>query len=1272
MNSARSMFSGSLGKMMPTSGGLVYNMKKYLLRILITSIFLPLLFDTSLIYAQSHQQADQYFIEAQELEKQGNYLEAAKMSEKAVREERKSSSPRMDVLASELNQAGSYYYLVGQYDKAIEYYKEALGIDEGLENEAGIARDLNSLGMAYNSWDKYEKAINCFEEALEINRKLGMDADAAVSLNNIGLVYDSWGHYDRAIAYYEEALVIDKKLENDAGIAISLNNIGMVYSAWGKYDKAITCFEESLAMNNSLGQDDQVAVTLNNIGYVYDSRGQYDKAIEYYEKALVIDRRLGREASIAEDLNNIGMVYDSYGLYDKAITYFEEALSENERMKIDYQVATNLNNIGSVYTSIGHYDKAIEYFEEALNIDRKLGRKADIALDLNNIGAVYNSQGEYKTAIRYYLESIAIIEELRKTATGDIRMDYLASQIVTYQGLTSAYIRDSNISAAFRTIELSRAKLLTERLSGDESEIRLPEVSDIQRSIGKDTVVIVYANVGWEDMVRITISSDEITGKEVSVKSFIQSSIASYEEPIMNLLENQRGVKVVKKTPFHTGRVEAMSDFDNIINYYRSLIMNTVSEDARGVEVVGIEKFKRVHMEKTGELAKSLYELLIDPLDSQIKDKKNMIIVPDGTLAFIPFETLIDRDGKYLVEEYRVSYVQSMGTRELIRKREYREDRKPLLAFGGAVYDEVSYDVEMVENEKQLGYLARNLRQDLEEERGVEVVYSSLGVGPWKNLPGTLSEVRNIKKVVKKSDIFTGTNVSEKNIKELSANGTLSDYKVLHFATHGLSVPEIPELSAVVLSQFKDNRGREDGYLRMGEIASLDMKADLVNLSACDTGLGKLFGGEGVVGLTQSFLIAGANAVSVSLWRVEDESTSQFMVSMYGMAQDEDVKYVDAMAEVKRRFISGDFGEGYKAPYYWAPFVYYGRDYSNVKEKEEHATEKHKPEKIEPPLEKEESGLQEKPGSTVEREPLNIRIQTRTYDNGEYTGEYKDDKRHGQGTYTWHDGLTYTGEWEDDKVSGQGTKTWPEGDRYVGTFRDYKLDGHGTYTFPDGTKYIGEWKDDRLSGQGTKISPDGDKYTGAFKDYAMEGYGTYTGSDGAKYAGEWKSDRRHGQGTYTGNDGDEYAGGWENDEMSGYGVRTWPDGNKYTGEWSSGKMNGQGTFVWADGTKYVGEWNDGEMYGYGTKIWTNGEKYVGEWKNFGMEGYGTYNWPDGGKYVGEWKDNRMHGQGTRTWIDGSKYVGEYKDDIEAGGWYYWPNGTKGWTYKDAQGNWVSE
>jgi CHAT domain-containing protein len=312
-------------------------------------------------------------------------------------------------------------------------------------------------------------------------------------------------------------------------------------------------------------------------------------------------------------------------------------------------------------------------------------------------------------------------------------------------------------------------------------------------------------------------------------------------------------------------------------------------------------------------------------MEGQIKGKKNIIIVPDGILAFVPFETLIGENGKYLVEDFRVSYVQSMGIREFVSERRYSEDRKPLLAFGGAVYEEVAYNEEMIKNETQLAFLTRNIYTDLENQRSVRNAYGALGI-KWNNLPGTLSEVNNIKDLVKKADVFTGRDVTEEKIKELSGNGKLSKYKVLHFATHSRVVQEAPVLSAVVLSQFENEQGREDGFLCMGEIAKLDIKADFVSLSACETGLGKIYGGEGVVGLTQSFLLAGANAVSVSLWQVADESTSQYMVSMYDRVQDKDISYADAMTEVKRRFISGDFGDKYKSPYFWAPFVYYGKD----------------------------------------------------------------------------------------------------------------------------------------------------------------------------------------------------------------------------------------------------------------------------------------------------------------------------------------------------------
>ncbi|MCD6365903.1 MAG: CHAT domain-containing protein, partial [Bacteroidales bacterium] len=346
-------------------------------------------------------------------------------------------------------------------------------------------------------------------------------------------------------------------------------------------------------------------------------------------------------------------------------------------------------------------------------------------------------------------------------------------------------------------------------------------------------------------------------------------------------------------------------------------------------------------------MGKELYKFLFGSIETQLAGKDELIIIPDGILSFLPFETLIMPDGRYLIEKYNIKYTQSLTVSGIIDRRKYRQNRKTLLAFGGAVYDEISYETDIIKAEKQLENLKNETLLALNRGQSTRNAYNKLGIARWENLPGTLTEVKSIQYIVKNSDIFTGESVNESKIKSLSKKGDLKKYKVIHFATHGLVVPEIPELSAIVLSLSKDEKNNEDGYLTMNEIAGLDINADFVNLSACETGLGKIYGGEGVVGLTQSFLIAGANGLSVSLWQVADESTMKFMIGVYKLVQEKGLSYDKAITEMKRAFISGavstekyDKNRGfiikkvdlnnkkpndYSSPFYWAPFVYYGK-----------------------------------------------------------------------------------------------------------------------------------------------------------------------------------------------------------------------------------------------------------------------------------------------------------------------------------------------------------
>ena len=412
-------------------------------------------------------------------------------------------------------------------------------------------------------------------------------------------------------------------------------------------------------------------------------------------------------------------------------------------------------------------------------------------------------------------------------------------------------------------------------------------------------------------MIQFVVTREEVYGLEKSVFNFVKSEMKKYGLTLELTEEAYQKLKAKKKMYQEQIKVSVdKEDFiEYIINYYRTLLIHPPPRNSGEAENIG----------------RMLYDLLVKPLSDHIKNKKEILIIPDGILNFLPFETLIDENRKYLVESYHIRYTHSMSVLELIENRRYSDNRRPLIAFGGAVYDEVRCKVDMVENEAQLAFLKKKIYSANLNKNSVRDVYAALRVSRWVNLPGTLHEVNAIAKIVKDSEKVIGEDVTEDKIKALSQGGELSNYKVIHFATHGFIMPALPELSALVLSQFEKERGNEDGYLRIGEIAELHINADFVNLSACETSLGKIYGGEGVVGLTQAFLVAGANGVSASLWQVDDESTCQFMTAIYRCVEEKQVGYAEAITQTKRLFIRGDFGELYQAPFYWAPFVYYGK-----------------------------------------------------------------------------------------------------------------------------------------------------------------------------------------------------------------------------------------------------------------------------------------------------------------------------------------------------------
>jgi len=392
---------------------------------------------------------------------------------------------------------------------------------------------------------------------------------------------------------------------------------------------------------------------------------------------------------------------------------------------------------------------------------------------------------------------------------------------------------------------------------------------------------------------------------------------------------------------------DAMGIDTNIINNYKDILLTTLiykddngdlvfnifSDYADSVyfnndtpnlsEMVKLFRYYLLYDEfKATETSKTIFKILIEPILPIISGKSRLIIMPDPRISDLPFEALENNEGEFLIEKYDISYVQSYTILNLLQNRKYEHPRKPLIAFGG-----VNYEMNNQESDTQPENLEQNIKDalftGLSTRGSLRKFYTSLGYRNFPNIPGSIKEVESISQIINESKIITGNSACESAIKKMSLEGELKKYEMIHFATHGIIVPDYPELSSLVLSYDLYNPDNEDGFLRTSEITELDIDADFVNLSACETGRGKVYSGEGVVGLTQAFMLAGANSVSVSLWPIADDATSYFMTSVYHKIAD-GIDYAKAINDTKRDFIWGKYGPEYKKLFYWAPFVYYG------------------------------------------------------------------------------------------------------------------------------------------------------------------------------------------------------------------------------------------------------------------------------------------------------------------------------------------------------------
>jgi CHAT domain-containing protein len=316
----------------------------------------------------------------------------------------------------------------------------------------------------------------------------------------------------------------------------------------------------------------------------------------------------------------------------------------------------------------------------------------------------------------------------------------------------------------------------------------------------------------------------------------------------------------------------------------------------------------------TKKYGKTLYKKLFKPLETSIKDCRDVFIVPDGEMARIPFESLVLDDDSYLMEKYRVKYIQSASVLSVLRKYYQRDsETKSFVGFGDPVYDYKNFHL----GKPEQGAITRSPKEKDEIKEMVRSRYTRAG-GMMNRLQASREEMtaifRLFERISQKSVVHLREQATEDNAKAPE----IKDFDFIHFACHGLLNDDFQSL---VLSQLPSDKSPEDGYFTLNEIMNCDYNAKLVVLSACQTGSGKMYKGEGVTGLTRAVMFAGTPAVVASLWDVDDRATKELMVRFYRNMLEKNLDKTEALRQAKLELIKT---KKYHPPLFWSAFIMYG------------------------------------------------------------------------------------------------------------------------------------------------------------------------------------------------------------------------------------------------------------------------------------------------------------------------------------------------------------
>jgi CHAT domain-containing protein len=844
--------------------------------------------------------------------------------------------------AATLNNIGAVYDALGQKQTALDYFNQSLPIFWAIGDKAAESITLNNIGTVYNALGQKQTALDYFNQSLPLTRATGDKAQQAVTLSNIGTVYNALGQKQTALDYFNQSLPLTRTTGNKAGEATTLNNIGAVYDALGQKQTALDYFNQSLPLTRATGDKTQEAVTLNNIGRVYDALGQKQTALDYFNQSLPLRRATGNKAGEAVTLNNIGLVYDALGEKQKALEFYNQSLPLSQATGNKAMEAVTLSNIGVVYSDLGEKQKALEFYNQSLPLSRATGDKAQEALTLYNAAYLERNRGNLNEAFTQMKAAIEIIEKLRtNVASQQLRASYFA----TVQGYYQFYIdllmqlhktnpNKGYDALALHASERARARSLLELLTEANANIRQgvnPELLQQERTLQQQLSAAEYN--------REQLLKGQYTDKQLNeIKQQIATLLTQLQQVEGQIRVNSPRYAALKyPQPLNLPQIQQQVLDDNTLlleyslgeerSYLWAVTKTSITSyelpKRADIEAAAQEFYQQLKSEAGNiEEGMKLSQMILAPVMNQLGNKR-LLIVGDGALQSIPFAALpIPRLGNSdtcrgdacvaptpMLVNHEIVSLPSASTIAVLRNE--LKDRKPapktLVAIADPVFEP---------NDPRL----KKAGETSSSSSSTEATRSAREMGVnLQRLEYTRKEAEAILALVPDNQRFSAFDFAAN--RTTATKPDLSQYRIIHLATHGLLNTINPELSGVVLSLLDENGADTNGFLRLNDIFNLNLPAELVVLSACETGLGKDVKGEGLVGLTRGFMYAGAKSVTVSLWNVSDTATSILMTKYYQQMLDKGVNPVAALRAAQLEMMKT---EQWNAPYYWAAFLVQG------------------------------------------------------------------------------------------------------------------------------------------------------------------------------------------------------------------------------------------------------------------------------------------------------------------------------------------------------------